>query len=101
MTTVAGEAAATTLADGLVASHLAACVNCLAGATSFYFWKGELQREAEVVMLIKSHREKLDRIESYFKEHHPYEIPEFLVLDIAALSSSYRNWLNSELNLSR
>ena len=55
--------------------------------------------ESEVVLLIKTHRGKLAGLEAHFQSFHPYEVPEILVFDAAAISAPYRDWLRSELQL--
>jgi len=52
MTAVDREAAAQTLAQGLVEAQLAACVQVLP-VKSFYVWQGESRRDAEYLLLVK------------------------------------------------
>jgi periplasmic divalent cation tolerance protein len=99
LTTVAEAEQAATFARGLVEARLAACVSVLPGATSFYRWKSEaITEDREIVLLIKTHRHKLTEVEAYFRAHHPYECPEFVVLD-AATSEGYSAWLRNELQI--
>ena len=41
-------------ANALVTEHLAACVNQIPGIHSTYLWKGELQNDTEVLLVIKT-----------------------------------------------
>ena len=52
--TTANREEAARLADMLVGSRLAACVQILPEIESVYRWKGQVQREAEVLLLAKS-----------------------------------------------
>jgi periplasmic divalent cation tolerance protein len=99
LTTVADPGHAETFAQGLVERKLAACVSCLPGALSFYRWeKKGITRDTELVLLIKTHRDRLYEIQRYFEDEHPYELPEFLVFDISMLSRGYRDWMLSEIS---
>jgi len=99
ITTIADPEHAEAFARGLVERKLAACVSCLPGATSFYHWESDgITRDTEIVLLIKTHRDRLYEIERYFEDEHPYELPECLVFDIAVLSKSYRDWMHTELS---
>ena len=84
---------AATLARGLVEARLAACVNVVAGLRSFYVWKGELQDDAEVQLLIKSRRARFDALEAWLREHHPYQVPEIIAVPIERGSAAYLGWL--------
>lgn len=84
---------AESLAEGVVEARLAACVNILPGAVSFYRWKGRVHRDEESLLVIKTTPGRLKALESWIKERHPYELPEFLVLPVAAGSKEYLAWL--------
>jgi periplasmic divalent cation tolerance protein len=57
--TAPNDAVATALSHALVASHLAACVNCVPGVKSIYYWQGAVCEDAEVLMVIKTRAELL------------------------------------------
>ena len=50
----APEDAAPAIARALLEARLIGCANLLPGARSLYWWEGELQDDAEVVMLMES-----------------------------------------------
>jgi periplasmic divalent cation tolerance protein len=84
------------LGRGLVEASLAACVNAVPGVRSFYSWKGELQDDAEVQLLIKSRRGRATALEAWLADHHPYEVPEILFVPIAGGSADYLGWLRAQ-----
>jgi periplasmic divalent cation tolerance protein len=84
------------LAKGLVEAKLAACVNVIPGLRSFYVWQDELQDDAEVQLLIKTRKERLEALENHLDEHHPYDVPELLALPIAQGGGSYVRWLREQ-----
>ena len=85
------------LAGGLVHEGLAACVQVIPKVESFYTWEGEVQSDAEVVLLCKTHREKLPEIERYFSDHHTYDVPELIALPITAGLDDYMTWMRDIL----
>ena len=95
LTTVATPDDARRLANGLLDQHLAACVQTLA-IQSAYRWKGEIQREPEQLLLIKTRAALYPAVETYLRAHHPYELPEIVHVPIVAGSSDYLRWLAAE-----
>lgn len=79
-----------------VEMQLVACVNLLPGVESIYEWKGNLEREAECLMLMKTTRGKLVELEAWVQKNHPYEEPEFLVLPAEAGSVGYLDWVRRQ-----
>jgi periplasmic divalent cation tolerance protein len=89
----AGEA--TRIGEMLVERKLAACVQILPPMTSIYVWKGEVQRESEILLLAKSTQAKFDELEAAVRAIHSYETPEIIALPIVAGSQSYLSWLSN------
>lgn len=81
------------LARVLVERRLAACVNVIPNLTSVYRWQGAIEEASEVLLLIKTTKEMLGALESFLRENHSYEVPEFLVLDVDSGSQPYLDWL--------
>lgn len=84
------------VAHALVAERLAACVNRLPGVMSTYRWEGRIHDDAEVLLVIKTTREGFDALRERLVELHPYEVPEFIALDIADGLPAYLDWLHAE-----
>ena len=95
LTTVAEPDAARRLADGLLEKRLAACVQTLP-IHSAYRWKGAIQREPEILLLIKTKAALYPEVEAYLRSVHPYETPEIVWLPIAAGFAGYLAWLDAE-----
>jgi periplasmic divalent cation tolerance protein len=85
------------LARHLIEHHLAACVNILPGARSFYRWKGEIEQAEEVVVIIKSRRDIFEKLREAIAHLHSYEIPEVIALPVVDGSDAYLNWLDREI----
>jgi periplasmic divalent cation tolerance protein len=92
LTTVGASTDATALARTLVSERLAACVNVLPPMTSLYHWKGGIEEDSEQQLVIKTTSNRVAAIEARFREIHPYELPEFVVLSADA-SAAYLAWL--------
>jgi periplasmic divalent cation tolerance protein len=82
------------VARALVDERLAACVNVHAPMTSFYRWKGAIDREPERQLVIKTTRDRVAAIETRLRALHPYELPEFLVLPVESGSDAYLRWVS-------
>ena len=96
LTTLPPAADADNFARTLVEQRLAACVSIFPVMQSTYRWEGRVQQDDERQVVIKTWRDRLDRLEALVKSLHPYEVPEWLVLDATAGSNSYLNWLKTE-----
>jgi len=89
--------AAEALAEQIVETRLAACVQILPQMTSIYWWEGKVEKEPEFLLLIKTLPEKWGELLDFITENHSYKIPEIVSIDIDKLSPSYGNWLSDVL----
>lgn len=93
LTTLPAEFDAAALAQELVGSGLAACVNILPGITSVYTWKGVPQVGREQQLIIKTTAGMIGDLWRALKERHPYDTPEFVVIPVADGSEDYLAWI--------
>jgi periplasmic divalent cation tolerance protein len=93
LTTLPAAHDAAALAHTLVDERLAACVNVLPEMRSTYRWRGTVEIEAERQLLIKTSHGRTAALERRLRELHPYEVPEFIVLEIADGSAAYLKWV--------
>lgn len=94
LTTYPADGDSAAFARTLVDERLAACVSVLPPMQSFYRWKGAVDTASERQVLIKTKATQLAALEQRVQALHPYEVPEFLVLNIEAGSPAYLSWLN-------
>ena len=85
------------LARGMVEGQLAACVQVLPPMTSFYFWEGAVQREAEHLLLIKTADDKYAEVEAFILANHTYDVPEIIAVRADDVSQAYARWLGDYL----
>lgn len=86
------------LANKLVETHTAACVNILAECNSVYYWEGKIENSSEVPLLIKTTRSVYKRAEELIHKHHPYELPEIIAVSVVAGLPAYLKWVNKEIS---
>ena len=92
MTACGSEDEAARIASVLVEKKLAACVNILPGVTSVYRWKGGVEKEPEVLLLIKTRRGLMGEVRREIEVHHSYELPEAIALSVVDGSEPYLLW---------
>ena len=86
-------ACADTIATALVEERLAACVNQLPGLQSVYRWEGKVERAEEVLLLIKTTRDRLPALTARVQALHPYELPELIAVEAAGGLAPYLAWV--------
>ena len=94
--TVGSSEEADSIAQALVQERLAACVNVLSSITSTYRWQGQVQRDEELLLVVKTRRELFDRLVARVEELHSYQVPEIVALPIVAGSADYLRWIDEE-----
>lgn len=97
LTTTPNIEEAESLAEKLIAGKLAACVQILPEMKSFYFWEGEVKKEPEHLLLIKTLSEKYDELEKFIQANHSYDTPEIVALRAEKVSESYLKWMTDYL----
>ena len=101
LVTCANTAEARRIAAAVVGSRLAACANILPGSvTSIYRWKGKVETAKERLLLIKTSRKRLAKLQAKVEQIHSYDLPEFVALPIAAGSRAYLDWLEENVRSS-
>jgi periplasmic divalent cation tolerance protein len=98
LNTCPDRATAERLAGLLVAERAAACVNILPGLSSVYSWQGQIETASEFLLMIKTESGAYPIVEALLREHHPYETPEIVALNIAHGSSDYLQWIHQWVN---
>jgi periplasmic divalent cation tolerance protein len=84
------------LARAALAARLAACANLIAGLESHYWWRGKIQSDREVLLLFKTRAARVRELERLILARHPYDTPEFVVLQLTAGTPRYLAWLARE-----
>ncbi len=101
LVTAPGVDVARPLARALVEQGLAACASLVPGVTSVYRWEGAVQEDAEVLLIVKTVRGRLDELEAFLAEHHPYDVPECVALAPTEVAAGYLTWLQAQAEAPR
>ena len=96
--TAANKEEAARLANMLVSSHLAACVQILPEMESIYRWEGSVERQAEILLIAKSTMAKFPDLERKVRVFHSYDVPEIVAIPLVAGSIPYLKWISASLD---
>jgi periplasmic divalent cation tolerance protein len=91
-TTVASRADADRLAADAIARNAAACVQIDGPIQSHYRWEGKAEQAEEFRLAFKCLPEQLPALERSVLEHHPYEVPEWIVVRAERVAEKYLSW---------
>lgn len=89
------EKTAKQLSNLLVQEKLAACANYFP-ITSAYWWQGAVAREGEWVSLVKTSERRWKDLVTFVEEHHPYEVPCIMRLNVSA-NAAYEKWIEESV----
>lgn len=81
------------LALAALKARLIACANLVPGVESHYRWRGKTELAGEVLLVLKTTADRVGALEKLILARHPYETPEFLVVDLKAGNGKYLDWL--------
>lgn len=98
LTTTPNIPEAESLAEKIIATRLAACVQILPKMTSVYVWQGKVQKESEHLMFIKTFPEKWEALSDFITANHSYDVPEIVAIDAEKMSEPYLEWLKKALS---
>jgi periplasmic divalent cation tolerance protein len=84
------------IAGAVVADQLAACANILPEMESVYRWKGEVQSDNEVVLLLKSRSSLTAKITEKVNSLHSYDLPCVVTLPLSGGSHEFLNWITEQ-----
>ena len=84
------------IAETLVTEHLAACVNLVGPVRSVYRWDGAIQKDSELLAIIKTTAARYEEMSTRLRALHPYEVPEILALPVGTGYARYLDWVRGE-----
>jgi periplasmic divalent cation tolerance protein len=90
--------AARKLARAALQARLIACANLVPRIESHYWWQGKIQSGDEILLILKTTKSRLSALEKLIISKHPYDTPEFLVLEVKAGNRRYLAWLEASLH---
>ena len=99
MVTAGGRNDAEKLGEGLVEGRMAACCTVIPMVHSFYYEEGQLKREHESLLLIKTVESRAKAVQAYVLANHSYDVPEILLIPIESGSPAYIQWLADQVSV--
>ena len=96
LVTAPDEEVAAGICRGLLEEGLVACGNMVPGVRSLYRWQGEIHDETEVLIVLKTDRQRVAELVRRLPAVHPHEVPEVLVLAVEAGHAPYLEWVSRE-----
>jgi periplasmic divalent cation tolerance protein len=82
------------LAFEALQARLVACANLIPGVESHFWWQGKIDTSEEVIIVFKTTVGCLEALEKTILAHHPYDVPEFIVLRILRGNKKYLKWID-------
>ena len=97
-TTVQTRDEALVMARALIENKLAACVQIEGPITSVYTWDGKTEQTEEFRLLVKFVEAGSGQVKEHVLTHHPYEVPEWVVVRAENVSEKYLSWVKASSN---
>ncbi|NMH60823.1 divalent-cation tolerance protein CutA [Alteromonas ponticola] len=94
--TVPEENLAKKVASALVDKKLAACVKIIPRVSAVYRWEGKVITDTECQLIIKTVTDCVEEAFTLVHRHHPYDVPEWLVVPDVQGSDSYISWIGEQ-----
>lgn len=85
------------IAEGLIKKKLAACVNIIDRVESLFWWKGKVDKAGELLLVVKTRKEKVPALIKAVKSLHSYELPEIIALPISTGYKPYLRWIDASV----
>ena len=85
------------IADYIVEEKLGACVNVVSEVSSVFWWKGNIERDKESLLIVKTSAHKLKELIEKVKKVHPYTVPEIVAFPIVDGNEDYLKWIDDSL----
>ena len=83
------------LAQAALKARLIACANLIPKIESHYWWQGKIEHSSEVLLILKTTKANLAKLEKVILSEHPYDTPEFLVLPLQSGNRRYLDWITA------
>jgi len=96
-TTCSDRAALQQIAEHLVDSRLAACVQFSGPVLSVYRWEEKLESTQEWLLQAKTRASLWETVVATINSLHPYDVPELLATPLAHVAPDYERWLDENL----
>lgn len=90
------EEVAQQISGHLLEKRLVACSNIFGEMNSSYHWKGRVESETEVPLLLKTREDLFDEVAAEVRASHPYETPSIVGMPVKLVNEDYERWVVAE-----
>jgi len=91
-TTIDSIKIAESISELLVNNNASPCVQIISNVKSVYQWKDKVEHSSEILLLIKTIPEHVQKSKNIILKHHHYDTPELIVMDGHILEDDYQTW---------
>lgn len=84
------------ISNQLLQQRLVACSNIYPEIESAYHWKGEIETDSEIPLLLKTRATLFDAVAAVVAGLHPYETPGIVAVPMEYVNDDYKQWLIAE-----
>jgi len=85
------------IAEKVVKRRLAACANIVDKISSIYWWEGEIQKDSEALLFLKTKKDKVKEVIEFVRSIHSYDNPAIVAFPILDGSDEYLKWIEEEV----
>jgi len=93
MSTCKSSEEAEKIGKDLLQKKLVACAKVIQQMKSMYWWKGKIQENNEVLLLLLTKDTLVEPVMERVKKLHSYEVPEIVELKIEKGNEQYIEWM--------
>ena len=91
-TTIDSIKIAESISELLVNNNASPCVQIISNVKSTYQWNDKIEHSSEILLLIKTIPENVQKCKNIILKHHNYDTPELIVMDGYILDDAYQAW---------
>ena len=91
-TTIDSIKTAESISEILVKNNISPCVQIISNVKSVYQWKDTVEHSSEILLLIKTIPENVQKCKDIILKHHNYDTPELIVMDGYIVEDNYQTW---------
>ena len=84
------------IAAALIGERLVACANMIDGMTSIFHLEGQVQEDAEAVLIVKTRDDLVDRLVERVRAVHSYDCPCVVALPVRGGNPAFLDWIAAE-----
>ena len=83
---------AESISEILVKKNISPCVQIISNVKSVYQWKDKVKHSSEILLLIKTIPENVQKCKDIILKRHNYDVPELIVMEGYILEDDYQAW---------